>query len=178
MVVVLLVLLLELGPRELLATWTLREPSEKECKSRVEEEFVSYLLVIVVHWLSSHLVQPLEVVEASILRFVRSVEVDKHRKHLFEMRDCESIFFIVISVISESREMKVHDLFTDSLEPSSVPWEKRATLLVPWEFRGQQASHPVLEGPKEDLLSDLGDDFLFLTLRRGLRSLLFFNLNF
>ena len=74
--------------------------------------------------------------------------------------------------------MKVHNLLTDSLETSSVPWEEWAALLVPGEVRGQQASHPVLEGPEEDLLSDLGDDFLFLTLRRGLRSLLFFNLNF
>jgi len=178
MVRVLVVLLLELGPRELLATWTLREPSEKECKSRVEEEFVSYLLVIVIHWLSSHLVQPLQIVKASILRFVRTVEVDKHRKHLFDMRDCESMFFIVTSVNGESRKVKVHDLFTDSLEPSSIPWQEGTSLLVPWEVRRQQTSHPVFEGPKEDLLSDLGDDFLFLTLRRGLRSLLFFNLNF
>ena len=168
MVVVLLVFLLELGPRELLATWTLREPSEKECKSRVEEEFVSYLLVIVVHGLSGHLVQPLEVVEASILRFVRSVEVDKHRKHLLDVSDCESIFFIVINVSGESRKMKVHNLFSNSLESSSVLREEGASLLVPREVRRQQTSHPVLEGPKEDLLSDLGDDFLFLTLRRGL----------
>jgi len=77
-----------------------------------------------------------------------------------------------------SRGKSFHDVLTDSLEPSSVLRQEGTSLLVTGEIGRQQTSDPVLEGPEEDLLGHLGNDLLFLTLRGGLRSLLFFNLRF
>jgi len=74
--------------------------------------------------------------------------------------------------------VEVHDVLTDSLEPSSILGQEGTALLVTREIGRQQTSDPVLEGPEEDLLGNLGNDLLFLTFRGGLRSLLFLNLRF
>jgi len=141
------------------------EPSEKECKSCVEEELVPYLLIVVVHRFSCHLVQPLEILKALVFRFVRSIEVDKHCNMFCNLVDRQNVLLVGTRIIGENRKMVIQNLFANSLEACGVLWQEWTSLLVSGEVRWQQAFQPVLEGPKEDLLGDLNDNLFFLTAR-------------
>ena len=152
----------------------LGEPSEEECESCIEEELVPYLLIVVVHRLSCHLVQPLEILKAFVFRFVRSIEVDKHRDVLLNLCDRQNIILVGTRlVIGENRKVVIHNLFSNSLEACGVLWQEWTSLLVSREVLRQQTLQPVLEGPEEDLLGDLNDNLFFLTVRVARQFFLF-----